>query len=137
MASFDSVEPAVVEHEHLRPKKGYQRLDDIILTEEWEGFVNNHAIHDTLNGPGRVEVYEIYKNEAGDDIYSIIKFGNALNGHPGIVHGGITAMLFDNTFGWLFFSLNVKKAFTANLNINYRFVLRRSLSTGMIPVSQL
>jgi len=36
------------------------------------------------------------------------------------VHGGITSLVFDNTFGWLFFSLNLPLAVTANLNVNYR-----------------
>ena len=30
----------------------------------------------------------------------IVEVGSELNGHPGIVHGGFTAALFDDLFGW-------------------------------------
>jgi acyl-coenzyme A thioesterase PaaI-like protein len=68
----------------------------------------------------QIEFYEIYKNVDTSDLLCIIKFGAALNGHPGVVHGGITALLFDNTFGWLFFARSIPVGVTANLNINYR-----------------
>ena len=32
------------------------------------------------------------------------------------------ALLFDNSFGWLFWQLRKPKAMTANLNINYKYV---------------
>eukprot|EP01035_Chromulina_nebulosa_P017099 gene17099-22612_t len=104
----------------LRPTVGYKRIDQEILANEFQSFIENHAIHDTLWGSGKIEVYEIYKNLNEDEVFSIITFGKALNGHPGVVHGGITALLIDNTFGWLFFSLKTPMAMTANLNINYR-----------------
>jgi acyl-coenzyme A thioesterase PaaI-like protein len=43
-----------------------------------------------------------------------------LNGHPGVVHGGLTSTLFDNTFGWLFFALGKPPAVTANLTVNFK-----------------
>ena len=46
--------------------------------------------------------------------------GKALNGYPGVIHGGISALLFDNTFGWVFIALNAPHGVTANLNINYK-----------------
>jgi len=110
-------------HIQFRPSNEYTRIDEIVLSSDYVDIVANHAIHDTLNGPSKVEVYEIFKHETLPSIYSVIKFGNALNGHPGIVHGGITSLLFDNTFGWLFYSLKIAKSVTANLNINYRSVL--------------
>ena len=27
-------------------------------------------------------------------------FGDDCVGHPGVVHGGVTSLLFDNTLGW-------------------------------------
>lgn len=105
----------------LRPDlSSYTRIDEALLEPEYRSFVENHALHDTLNGDNKVEEYEIYKKNDLSEIVCVIKFGSALNGHPGIVHGGITALLFDNTFGWLFTILKVPMAFTANLNINYR-----------------
>lgn len=43
-----------------------------------------------------------------------------MNGHPGVVHGGLTSAMFDNTFGWLFFALGKPAAVTANLNVDFR-----------------
>ena len=116
--------------EDLRPNNNeYDRIDTLLLTNEYKNFTKDHAIHDTLNGLKKIEVYEIYKKKDADEIKCIIKFGESLNGHKGIVHGGISSLVIDNTFGWLFMScinggilsLNgLPSAFTANLNINYR-----------------
>jgi len=107
--------------EAYRPNKDeYDRLDTLLLTNEYKNFTKNHALHESLKGNGKIEAYEIYKKKDSDEIKCIIKFGESLNGHPGIVHGGISALLIDNTFGWLFMSLKLPSAFTANLNINYR-----------------
>ncbi len=53
-------------------------------------------------------------------------------GHPGVVHGGVTSLLFDNTLGWAN-ALSITKGgdpsqhdtvkqfgMTANLSVNYR-----------------
>lgn len=111
-------------HESMRPPpdSGFIRIDDALLSGEYQALAKDHAIHDTLNGVGMVEIYEIYKHDERPEVHCVIRFGSSLNGHPGIVHGGITALLFDNTFGWLFVSLKIPKAVTANLNINYRYV---------------
>jgi hypothetical protein len=68
----------------------------------------------------QIEFYEIYQNNETRDLRCVIKFGSSLNGHPGIVHGGITALLFDNSFGWLFFARSIPVGVTANLSVNYR-----------------
>jgi len=58
-----------------------------------------------------------------------------MNGHPNFVHGGITSLVFDNTFGWLFFGLDLPLAVTANLNVNYRAPL--PMNTTCILQSKL
>jgi acyl-coenzyme A thioesterase PaaI-like protein len=92
----------------------------LYLAKEYKHWVKDHALHDTVAGPGKVEAYEIYQKNNSNELYCLVKFGKSLNGHPGIVHGGITSLVFDNTFGWLFLALKIKPAFTANLVINYR-----------------
>ena len=77
-------------------------------------------MHDTLNGQGLIEDYRVYRKDGHDEVACIVKFGDKLNGHPGIVHGGIISMAIDNTFGWLFTALEYPPSFTANLNINFR-----------------
>lgn len=112
--------------ERFRPSQdSYERIDDKVFNEG-HLFLENHAVHDTLAGLNRVEVYEIYKSKSSEELLCILKFGGSINGYPGIVHGGITATIFDNTFGWLLMACKLPSAFTANLTINYRLVLSAS-----------
>lgn len=109
---------------------GYTRIDESFLDDSVKDLfkLSDHALHDTLNGPGMVEVYEVFKKNDSEEIVCLIKFGKSLNGYPGIVHGGITALLFDNTFGWAFLALKAPHGVTANLNINYRCVHLNTIS---------
>jgi acyl-coenzyme A thioesterase PaaI-like protein len=54
----------------------------------------------------------------------MIKLGNKLSGHKQILHGGITALLFDNAFGWCVYLLPEKplgfRYVTAHLGIDYK-----------------
>ena len=106
--------------DNFKPKEeGFERIDPTLQSSLSKYFKNN-AMHDTLQEKDLIETYQVYFNTNTQEIYCVIHFGNRLNGHPGIVHGGITALAFDNTFGWLFFSLKTPPAFTANLSVNYR-----------------
>lgn len=120
-SSITTKTPITTRIEDLRPNNNeYDRIDTLLLTNEYKNFTKDHAIHDTLRGDGKVEIYEIYKKKDANEIKCIIQFGEALNGHKGIVHGGVSSLVIDNTFGWLFMSCNLPSAFTANLNINYK-----------------
>jgi hypothetical protein len=103
----------------FRPGDGYSRIDGKIENIRPE-VLSNNAFHGTLRGENLIEDYEVYYNEAEKDIICLVRFGKSLNGHNGIVHGGITALTFDNSFGWLFIANETAPAFTANLSINYR-----------------
>lgn len=100
-------------------QSSYTRIDSILDTAhpEWK---SNNAFHGTLRGDNLIEQYEVYANSEKGDIICLIKYGRSLNGHTGIVHGGITALTFDNSFGWLFLANNTPPAFTANISVNYR-----------------
>ena len=98
---------------------GHTRCDEDILRTSPEYFLGS-AVHDTLSGVGLIEDYRVYRKDDHDEVSCILKFGDKLNGHPGIVHGGIIATALDNTFGWLFTALKYPPSFTANLNINFR-----------------
>lgn len=104
-------------YEKLRPSEEEYEVIDMSGLEKFRA---NNAFHETLQGESKIENYEVYRHKYKDEVLAIISFGKALNGHPGIVHGGITSLAFDNTFGWLFMALRLPPAFTANLNINYR-----------------
>lgn len=103
----------------------YERIDKkLIESPKFDSFRKGHALHDTLAGDRMIEAYEVYKHKTAEEIMCLVKFGETLNGHRGIVHGGITALVFDNSFGWLFICLEKPMAVTANLNINYRSPLK-------------
>jgi acyl-coenzyme A thioesterase PaaI-like protein len=100
------------------------------------GAMKEHAIFGALNRDSMIEKYEIWKqkprlqqqqtndNDIGIGIDNVVigyvKFGDNLNGHIGIVHGGIISLLFDDICGFAFDALGIKHAVTANLNVNYR-----------------
>lgn len=100
-----------------------------------------HAIDGALLGPGMIERYDVYRaptgaaRDIGDPtverselVLADIQFGTKVNGHPGVVHGGIAALLFDDAMGFAYHvALNDNEdegkaytAYTANLNVNYR-----------------
>jgi len=60
-----------------------------------------------LVGKSRVEVIpdEI---KGISQITLLVELGDELNGHPGIIHGGFTAALLDDLFGWA--SMSEKRA---------------------------
>ena len=99
---------------------GFERIDQKLEEPEFHKYVKDHALHETLKGSGMIETYHIYRSLTQNEILCVIKIGDKLNGHPKIVHGGITSMLFDNSFGWLFWALNIPPAMTANLVVNYK-----------------
>jgi len=99
----------------------FERVDQKLFSEaKFRKFVKDHALHDTLNGPGRVEQYDMYINKQKEELLAVIKLGKSLNGYPGVVHGGILGLLLDNSFGILFLNLDKPLSVTANLDINYR-----------------
>ena len=108
----------------------YERVDDkIFKANKFKSLIKDHALHETLNGENMVEKYEIYRKKNEDEIMAVVRFGRSLNGHPRIVHGGITSLVFDNSFGWLFMCLNKPSAVTANLMINFRAPLKQNTTT--------
>ena len=112
--------------------------------------VAEHAIFGTLNGDTLIESYEVFKptktaskgrqlqqtttttttnddNDNGDDnvLIAYVKFGSHLNGHTGVVHGGILSLMFDDIMGFGYEALrrdvdDIPMAVTANLNVDFR-----------------
>ena len=108
----------------------YERVDEeLFKKKKFQAFKKDHALHETLAGDSMLEKYEIYRRKDKEEIMAVVRFGKSLNGHPKIVHGGITSLVFDNSFGWLFFCLNKPMAVTANLVINYRAPLYQNTTT--------
>jgi len=127
-------------------EKGYKLMsfpDDMAKT---------HAIHSGLRAPEFVETYDVYETPSynkrssestSDDqneqevVVADIFLGTRVNGHKGIVHGGIAALLFDDVFGFAYYSVMHKEygamrmGFTANLNVNYRTPLEEKTHVVM------
>ena len=107
----------------------------------------SHAIFGPLLGEGRIERYNFYRRvhvdnaklqsnhnsvEGAEPIevaVGDVQLGNKVNGHEGIVHGGIISLIFDDAMGWGYEALlmsdpdldaDMAKIVTANLNIDYR-----------------
>jgi acyl-coenzyme A thioesterase PaaI-like protein len=63
----------------------------------------------------------VFTTADGSDLVSIVYLGKALNGHPGIVHGGMIATLLDEGLArCCFAALPNKVGMTARLEIDYR-----------------
>ena len=81
-----------------------------------------------FTGKSMVEEAELYKDEAASSVAGIYVLGCSLCGHSGLIHGGVTAMALDDTFGLCYHqgmresSLrpDAGRGFTANLDVNYR-----------------
>jgi len=119
-----------------------QELFEKVKTPD-KNSAKGHAIFDTLAGNTLIESYEIYRpktttttppaeseNENENDdksqsrlvLVATVDFGNNLNGHGGIVHGGIQSLMFDDVFGWGCNEVidSSKVYVTANLSVNFR-----------------
>ena len=56
-------------------------------------------------------------------VIGVVRLGTAVDGHAGVVHGGILALLMDDVLGFAYEAVDdpkVPHAVTANLNINYK-----------------
>ncbi|KAJ1965577.1 hypothetical protein GGI12_000675 [Dipsacomyces acuminosporus] len=83
-------------------------------------------ISGTLHGPEKVTVEPlVFLNRDRKQFVVIAHLGHKLCGHPGIVHGGVQATLFDEiTARPAFWNLPRNVAVTANLNVSYRRPVR-------------
>lgn len=93
-----------------------------------------------LSGEGKIEIARLWRSQrerseplAADEIPGStkltwqIRLGGGVCGHPGLLHGGLTAALLDEYIGWAAHMELSQHAFargapsmTANLNVDYR-----------------
>lgn len=108
---------------------------------------DSHAIFGALCKPGYIERYKTYirvpvstaitgtcNGAASKEVcVADMRIGKNLNGHDGIVHGGIISLMIDGSLGWAFEAISLGKGseygnydsdfsmvVTANLTIDYR-----------------
>lgn len=83
----------------------------------------HHLIHSRREGA--FEEFRVFRDAAAENaIVGVVRFGDTVEGHRGIVHGGCTAAVVDELCGWAS-QLCVPESgrgtyVTANLNIDYR-----------------
>jgi adenylylsulfate kinase len=75
-----------------------------------------------LQGPNKLVVPPItWRDGEGKELAAVFFIGKHLCGHPGIVHGGLLATIFDEGLaGCCFDAVPHKIAVTAKLEVNYR-----------------
>ncbi|KAL7540534.1 hypothetical protein ACHAXR_010731 [Thalassiosira sp. AJA248-18] len=119
----------------------YVKMDPNDL--ERTSLLDSHAVFGALWGEGMVERFNLYRhtrvnrgNEQQESrsskrelVVVDLKLGDRLNGHGGIVHGGIISLLFDEAMGWAYECLEEQDgenyssavtAVTANLTVDFR-----------------
>lgn len=75
----------------------WTRVDETVMeSPSFKPFIRNNVVHDTLVGQGMLEKYEIYQKVVHSnpdapvhEVMCLVHCGKSLNGHPGVVHGGI------------------------------------------------
>eukprot|EP00983_Pelagomonas_calceolata_P062706 1147401-Pelagomonas_calceolata.AAC.2 len=80
----------------------------------------------TMIESGQLISLRCFYDKSARKFYSVAKMGKDVAGYPGLVHGGLTAALLDETFGGL--SVNVWKSggfgvapgYTARLEVDYK-----------------
>lgn len=94
----------------------------------WEADDQVHG-HDTVlgllhDGPdAAVRGARVLFNQSTRTLYGLWPLGRRVCGHPGITHGGMSALAVDEMCGQAYVAFFLKECgpgFTANLNINYK-----------------
>ena len=61
--------------------------------------LKHHFIH-SRHGPGEYEEFRVFIPDENGRISALVRFGDQTEGHGGVVHGGCTAAVCDELFGW-------------------------------------
>ena len=91
-----------------------------VLPEPKRNFAGQHLFTNTLKGPQQIEEYRLFYDTHTRTTTALVRFGENMCGHPGLVHGGATAAVIDELCGSAYDMEGLGKGFTANLNVNYR-----------------
>ncbi|KAG0237052.1 hypothetical protein BGW42_001945 [Actinomortierella wolfii] len=116
-AELDQLEIVV---QHTNDKDNWTRhVSHAYLSEEKR---RNHLTAGVLRGERMLSVAPaLFQSKDQKHVIAVLHVGEALCGHPGIVHGGLLGTLLDEITAFTALpNLPGKTGFTANLNINYR-----------------
>lgn len=84
--------------QYEKEENSWVRVDEALIKSSGGG----GAIFGSLGADtNAVKLYRIYAKRDGSEVAAVASFGGrGCSGHPGIVHGGVSALLFDNTIGF-------------------------------------
>ncbi|CAM9641052.1 unnamed protein product [Choristocarpus tenellus] len=103
--------------------------------KKFPDIMKGNAFHETLNGEHTIFCpYFLIKREGDGGLQSVVRFGPAVQGYPRLVHGGVTALTFDQLFGWALFFRDITNAFTAYLKVDYKMPIPCE-TIGVVDVS--
>lgn len=102
-------------------------LNKEILLQQDHPFLEDDHMFAAFVSNGIVNDMSGYYNTEEKKFYSVISLGREVAGFPKVVHGGLTAAIFDETFGGLLFSLKQDRvlkfwgpAYTVHLEVDYK-----------------
>ena len=96
----EGVALAVKKYERAR---AHWARSDFGFLVRWHGVdaAQGNAIFDSLGARcNAIRMYRIYARLDGTAVAALATLDEGTEGHRGLVHGGVTALLFDNTLGW-------------------------------------
>ena len=109
-------------------------LDAATLLQSDHPFLEDDHMFSAFLARGIINDIEGYYSRSAQEFTAIVALGQDVSGYAGIVHGGLTAAIFDEVFGGLLFCLKTKHisidpthyipSFTVNLQVDYRNRIR-------------
>jgi acyl-coenzyme A thioesterase PaaI-like protein len=111
-------------------------LDAATLLQSDHPFLEDDHMFSAFLARGIINDIEGYYNKGAKEFNAVVALGKDVSGYAGIVHGGLTAAIFDEVFGGLLFCTKTRHlklnlldyipSFTVNLEVNYQ----RRISAG-------
>lgn len=109
-------------------------LDAATLLQSDHPFLEDDHMFSAFLARGIINDIEGFYSKSPKEFKAVVALGNDVSGYAGIVHGGLTAAIFDEVFGGLLFCLKTKHlslnpthylpSFTVNLQVDYRSRIR-------------
>lgn len=96
-AAFDMFERPVEKNRENAGKTPWLRVDNVRAKRAGNADgLQGHAIADSLGvRAGALTAYRMYVRPDGREVAVVVRFADGVYGHKGILHGGISALLFD------------------------------------------
>lgn len=115
-------------HEKAEKLPLVQRLSSDPAWESWHAYEDRargqrgpSITSGAMSGCRGLAYQRIFHNQTSGEMISVIYFGGALSGFPGVVHGGALATILDESLGrCAIYRFPARTGVTANLNLTYK-----------------